>query len=154
MSDDLAEFLRRAAQRYAAAQSEHAEIRDAEVVEDAEILDSGEAVGQDVAAHVARRMATSGFSRRISSLGTNVEQSDDRMEAHLHSAFEHDLGQLGRGTSTPADSILDADDRGAKPEPATVPQAGREVLALLHDDRQLRNAIILSEILRRPEHLW
>ena len=42
MSDDLAEFLRRAAQRYAAAPSERAEILDAEVVEDAEILDPGD----------------------------------------------------------------------------------------------------------------
>ena len=99
-------------------------------------------------------MKTPEFARRISSLGTNVEQSDDRMEAHLHDAFAHDLGQLGTRTSPPAASILDADDHPAKPTPAAVPGGGSGLLAMLYDDRQLRNAIILSEILRRPEHLW
>lgn len=151
MSDDLAEFLRRAAQRYGA----RSEILDAEVVEDAEILDPGDDVAQDVARHVARRMGKSDFTQRVATLGEQVGQSDDRMEAHLHSAFEHDLGQFGTRTSTPEASVFDSDSgRAASATEAAAASGGLSLRSMLRDERQLRNAIILSEILRRPEHLW
>ena len=67
MSDDIAEFLRRAAQRYPHAQRPMQPIViEAEVVEDAEILDTGDTPGQDVVQHVQQHMDTSGFSRRAS----------------------------------------------------------------------------------------
>jgi len=155
MSDDIAEFLRRAAQRYGAPQAERREVLDAEIVEDAEILDPGEVVEQDVSAHVARHMDTSGFARRVSTLGDRVERSDDRMEVHLQSTFQHELGQLGARTSTPEASALEADGLAGTRAPEAAPRpSGVNLVTLLHDTQQLRNALILSEILQRPEHRW
>ena len=155
MSDDIAEFLRRAAQRYPHAQRPMQPIViEAEVVEDAEILDTGDTPGQDVVQHVQQHMDTSGFSRRASSLGATVDQSDDRMDAHVHEIFAYDLGQLTSRAGGPAPSRPEPSAAAAPETRPDVAAGGTPISELLKNPRQLRNALLLSEILQRPERLW
>ena len=149
MSDDIAEFLRRAAQRRSQPPPD-IEIIDADVI-DAEILEDG-VLGADVAHQVTRHLDTSSFDERASHLGENVDRSDDRMETHLQDVFEHQLGQLGTQTSAASDSVLDDDDAETKKKKPAI-QAGT-IAEMLRDPQSLRNAIVAREILTRPEHRW
>lgn len=88
--------------------------------------------------------------QRLGALGSHrlesrLEQADENMEEHVHQAFDHKLGQLGR---TP-----DATER--KSDPAAIPPlAAAGLAAMLTDPANVRQAIILSEILQRPEDRW
>jgi hypothetical protein len=89
-------------------------------------------------------------SRRLGSLGSRrleseVDQADENMEEHVHEVFDHKLGQLGR---TP-------DVTKRQSDPATVPPtAAAGLAAMLTDPANVRQAIVLSEILQRPEQRW
>ncbi|MFV1967233.1 MAG: hypothetical protein ACC628_17530 [Pirellulaceae bacterium] len=150
MSDDIANFLRRAAQRRSPLPPD-IEILDAEIV-DAEILEEEDVSGADVSRQVFQHLDTSSFAEHASHLGENVDQSDDRMESHLHQVFEHKLGRLGAQTSAAAESVLD--DDGAQAEKKKAPTSASTVADMLRDPRNLRNAMVIREILTRPEHLW
>lgn len=169
MAGDIEEFLRRAAQRRAQQQqpakpkiappqpqrprpapSRPVEILEAEVIDEVEIVESGVLRGGSVAAHVEDHIQTGVFDERLSHLGEDVDRSDDRMEAHLHAVFEHDLGALGARTSAAADSSLDDDSPGQKRKPV-VPT---DYLELLQNPTSVQQAIILSEILARPLERW
>jgi len=70
-----------------------------------------------------------------------VTQAEEAMESHLAEAFGHQVGTLG-GETHPLDVVE------AAPSPAA------ELAALLRDPRSVRDAVIVSEILRRPEERW
>ena len=155
MSNEIAEFLRRAAERRAAESRPRIEIVEADVVEDAEIIDPGNEPGADVAQHVAKRMSTAAFSQRVATLGAAVDQADDRMESHLQEKFVHGLGQLGARTGAAQASALDQ-SQAAPPTkaPETTAILASDLMGMLRNRQQLRTAILLSEILQRPEHRW
>ena len=73
-------------------------------------------------------------------LGEEVDLADDKLEAHLHEVFDHQLGRLKKST-------IEAGAQGR--------QAAVEVTAGQRSRRRtpqsIRDAIIMSEILRRPE---
>ena len=156
MAGDIEDFLRRAAQRRAGRQAPQQpapppdiQILDAEVINEqvpqAQIL-SGGSVDQHVSQHIADGV----FDDRLAQLGQEVDRSDDLMEAHLQEHFEHDLGQLGAKTAAAAESTLDDDSPKAPPPPI---QPG-DFARMLCDPASIRQAIILSEILTRPEDRW
>lgn len=155
MVDPIEEFLRRAAQHRQRKAPEE-EIIDAEVLEDDEILEPeplaettrGILSGGGVAEHVEQHIGSASFDQRVAKLGAVVDAADDRMEAHLHDVFEHRLGQLGARTSAAAASTLD-DDSGKPAE-----QARLDITQLFRTPDNIRNAILLHEILQRPEHRW
>lgn len=175
MAGDIEDFLRRAAQRRAQQQQptkpqagppqarppqsrppqpqrprpappRPVEILEAEVIEELPHVLSG----SSVAAHVQEHIRTGVFDEGLSHLGEEVGRSDDRMEAHLHQVFEHDLGALGARTSAADDSSLDDDSPGQKRKPAKP----TNYMELLQDPASIRQAIILSEILARPLERW
>lgn len=159
MAGDIEDFLRRAAQRRTQKPPGTPEIQilsDDDVVVDAEIVDAypvedpGILTGQGVGDHVSQHINTSDFAERLSHLGAVIDNADDRMESHMHEYFEHQLGELGARTSRASDSTLD-DDSG--PPPPEKPQPFN-VKRLLRSPTSVRDAIILSEILRRPEDRW
>ncbi|MBI2826190.1 MAG: hypothetical protein HYX69_16035 [Planctomycetia bacterium] len=81
---------------------------------------------------------------------SEVDQADEMMQSHLQKVFDHKVGQLGPGTpSTPAARTVAS---AAPAEIASLP-AG-EFVALLRDPQSIREAIIVSEILRRPQERW
>lgn len=169
MAGDIEDFLRRAAQRRAPQPGPvirppqrpleiqilgdddvvDAEIIDADVIEDPGILS-----GHDVGDHVSRHINTSDFGERISHLGEEVDQADDRMEAHMHEYFEHALGDLGATTSRASDSTLD-DDGAPKGVPGAIKKRPPfNFRKLLRSPSSIRDAMILNEVLRRPEDHW
>lgn len=88
------------------------------------------------------RVDTTDIAQHVKQLGEEVGLADEHMEAHLAQAFDHQVGsQVGsqgaaaRPAAATFDSALDVD----------------AVLDMLTKPSSVRNAIVLSEILRRPD---
>jgi hypothetical protein len=152
MLEEIEEFLRRAAAKRAAVLNPNAppkqpqrpirvdyvepEIVDVEVIEPAPYTDG-------VADHVARHLDTSSYEVRESRLGKEVGLADENLESRLHNKFDHRLG------------ALDTDDKMASDElDSQVPATPNDIARLLGSAENIRNAIILNEILQPPEHRW
>jgi hypothetical protein len=179
--DEVEEFLRRAAARRAAAQQQQqrpaappaqpawtpppqqpppparrpppladvvmlqpVETVEAEVV-DAELADQQDRLGRGVAQHMR---GTTQIAAHAETLGDELELADDKLEAHLHQVFDHKVGDLKKstteaGAASPTQASRDAPLPGAA-----------SIAHLLVNPQNVRNAIILAEILRRPEDNW
>lgn len=95
--------------------------------------------------HLAESLATRTLTTgSLGQLTTNVAEADDRLEDHLRQVFRRDLSSLGAGEEK-------AVSAPAAPLPST---AAVGLAAMLASGDNLRNAIILSEIINRPEHRW
>ena len=114
-------------------------------------------LGRDVASHVERHLGTSEFDERTEHLGQQVGQADELMAGQLHEKFDHQLGSL---TDTSVGAILpveqDQDADGAFDEPTGrriggTPTSAAGFAALLASNKDVRQAIVLNEILKRPE---
>ena len=146
MSNDIEAFLRRAAQRRVGRKPPDIEILEPEILEPEQplVADTVSAIDA-VASHVAQRMDTDEFDKRASHLGQRVGLADDAMEAHLHEKFDHRLGRL-------ADTSGAGATKGATKGATAIDAA--KVAQLLRTPNGLKQAIILSELLNRPEHRW
>lgn len=170
MKDEVEEFLRRAAARRAQAEAKRrAEQQQAqqqaarplqqrpapiaraplqpmdEVVEiiDAEEADTGSRFTSSVSQHLR---GTAEIARHATSLGAEVDQADDKIAARLHKTFDHKLGQLKDTTSAaPVKAPLQSADAML---------ASMNLTRLLSNATSIRNAIVLSEVLARPEDRW
>ena len=158
MADDITEFLRRAAQRRAqqlkqqraagqrtakgTAQTVSTEVVVAEVV--AKPL--AKAAFSKIEQEVSRDLDTSAFGRRAESMGEVTEQADERMGAVLHAKFDHKLGSIAPPTEAVSGEIMAGTE--------TRVAANHPLLELLRNAQSLRSAIILGELLRRPEERW
>lgn len=168
MSDEIEEFIRRAAERrkqtqgqgqrkpatrpqesqpQPAQQRPRPRLAQPEVVE-AEIV-SAEVV-EHVSGYVAQHLSSQQFTERASHLGEETALADDKMEAHLHQKFDHQIGRLAPST---LDKQSAAATAGAAPTVSYI-SSSADLANLLRSPQSIRNAIILSEILNRPEHLW
>jgi hypothetical protein len=163
MSDEIEDFIRRAAERRKqqtqapsrrppAQQVPRApltpppQVVEAEIVS-AELLDE---VSQSVASHIN----TAKFDERTAHLGEDAAMADDRMEARLQKKFDH---QVGRLASMPSQEP--ARSSPTPPVSATGPVTTRElhpslIAAALRTPQTVRQAIILGEILRPVELDW
>jgi hypothetical protein len=97
-----------------------------------------------LAEELATRTLTSGSLGHLSS---DVAQADDRLESRLRQTFAHDLSTLSAKPSVSPSSP-------AEPATPLPPTAAAGLTALLASGANLRNAVILSEIINRPEHRW
>lgn len=91
-----------------------------------------------------RHLAESGVAEHARHMGEQFGQADDRMQAHLHRKFDHNLGALSAREATPAEQGVVA--------PAATP--AENIAALLATPLGMQQAIILSEIMHRPTHRW
>lgn len=109
-------------------------------VVDAELADDSDRVARRVAAdlHGAEEIA-----EHVRHLGEQVDAAQGKMDAHLHQVFDHQLGQLKQTAQA-------ALPPGDAPAGSTM----SELMRLLRSPQSIRDAIILSEVLNRPEHLW
>lgn len=157
LEDEIGEFLRRAArQRQAqparpprpAERPVMAQPVEVEVVREAPL-------GDQMKRHVREYLNTGDFERRTSELGDEVAQADDQMEQRLHEKFDHELGRLA---ATPGQSAGQPQvEEAAEPEGrvAELPSTAAAGLAvMLSQPIGIRQAIIINEILARPEHRW
>lgn len=123
-------------------------------------------LGAGVSSHVAQAMDNREFTERARHLGERVGLADDDMDAHLHQKFDHQVGQLRSTTQSPPQAVQPSFDdarrgvAGAAPAGAgdaaneAAGVTGADIAQLFRTPRNIRNAIILSEILTRPEHRW
>jgi hypothetical protein len=106
---------------------------------------------------------------------SRLDQTDEQVEEHLHDVFDHQLGRLSSEATRVDVTVGDAYEqapveeyqvmpdayeperaavRTAADEIAETPTAAVGLAAMLSDTENLKQAIVLSEILNRPEHRW
>ncbi len=150
MLDDLEEFLRRAAEQrsqQAPRPSQPAqpviEILDDAV--EAEIVEARPL--SSVAAHVERHHFGEGVADHASHLAEDISLADERMESHLHEAFDHRVGSMDNASTFIGEEGDNASDLDELPPSQS---RAEELASMLRSPTSIRNAVILSEILRRP----
>jgi len=103
-----------------------------------------------VAEHVRQRMK-SDFGQ-MPHLQTEVAQADEKLESHLHQVFNHEVSGLSR---VPGETAQSAAGIGTgAPDSQAAPALAASLAAMLADPTMLRQAVLLHEILGRPEHRW
>ena len=122
-------------------------------VESPQPLQPASPSGARVAEHVRSYLDTGDIVQEVAGLGRDVALADEKMEQHLRDAFTHPLGRLAAAPAeVPATPItLEATALAPRPQPGA---AARALAALLRNPTSVRQAILLSEILNRPEHRW
>ena len=107
---------------------------------DAELAEIGDSVGRHVTQHLR---GTEEIAEHTRHLGEEVDQADDKLESHLHQVFDHQLGKLKKTAST------------AAPAPHDSPASDMsELLQMLRSPKSVRDAIVMAEVLRRPDDRW
>jgi len=154
IQEQIDEFLRRAAQRRggqpAAVEPKAAEV---EIVAD-EDAPVGNRVGQQVQTY----MDTSDFRRRSDEIGGEIAQADQQFTKQVGQAFSGEVGRLASRPGEAAQVMEVATTQAAQPEDyATrptldaLPVAGSGLADLLGSPENITHAVIMAEILRRPE---
>ncbi len=162
VADEIGEFLRRAAERRRALNAPPAAAQppqlpplpSAEAPVQAEVVATAP-VGGLVAQHVDKYLDEQEFGRREVELGKEVAQADKEIDQHLRQVFEHRVSKLeavpGEAAAPPvAYEPPDLVGTGAE-IPATFATG---LLDLVSSPDSLRQAIVLNEILHRPEERW
>lgn len=134
MENEIEAFLRKIAEQSLGGPLSDED--DDEII-DAVLIDESEPEEPIVAEAVGPR-STSRLVDRAAPLSESVDQADERMDEHLQEVFDHRLGQLGRDSQ----------------EPAQQPERKVARLKLFRSRDAIRNAIILNEIINRPEQRW
>ena len=113
--------------------------------------------GDSVSEHVAHHIDTTRFAERGSHMAEKIGLADEKMEAHLHETFDHDEGHtLGRlGTSIGGSGLAQEQQLASDLTPETVGvDIVGQIRQMLKDPNSIRQAILLKEVLDRPEHRW
>jgi len=151
IQEQIDEFLRRAAQRRGG-QPVAEEPKPAEAV-----AEEDAPVGGRVGKQVQSFLDTSEFRRRSEELGGEVAQSDQQFTQQVGQAFS---GQVSRLASRPGEAAQPVEVLATGPaEPEylsrptldALPIAGSGLGELLGSPENIAQAVIMSEILRRPE---
>jgi hypothetical protein len=164
--DEVEEFLRRAAARraQAAAKGRPAAPQSQQpfappppprrpppelIPIEAEVVDAELADTNRVSSLVDRDLAgTQEIAEHTRRLGAEVDLADDKLEAHLQQVFDHRVGQLKTRAGDSVPQTL------AGPSAGAPGLSSSDLARLLMSPQQIRNAIVLGEILRRPEERW
>jgi hypothetical protein len=160
---EIDEFLRRAAQQRPAqpaqpirAQPVKPPARPAQPPVVAEVV-AAAPVGGKVTEHVQKYLDTEDFTRRGAQMGGEVAAQVDReIDQRLHQVFDHSVSQLatvpGESAAAPvAFEPLELSEASAIEIPATFATG---LTDLLTSPESVRQAIVLNEILHRPEERW
>ena len=99
------------------------------------------------------RLRQGGVGARDAHLGDQIEQSDERLESHLQEVLQHSLGQLD-STIAVQPGIAAGTDAGVWDQRATAHPLYDALTQMVSSPRQMQAAIVLSEIIRRPEERW
>ncbi len=106
--------------------------------------DSGQMPPSSVADHVQRFLDSREFEERADRMGDDVEHAADDILEHLHAVFDRPLGTLGDMVSVSAAAA-------AEPVSQVTTELAADIVELLRNPTNVRNAIVMQEILRRPE---
>ncbi len=164
---DIEDFLRHSFERLSdknvASDREEEMIVDADVVEIPEKLErkllvpqvvgDRESLGQGLEKRLEHHDDTSEIARHTPQLGQEVAEADERMETHIHEKFDHQIGTL---KSTLAETLIPQQEHLQSHDDISTIEgiSGKELASLLKNRDGMRRAIVLSEILNRPEDRW
>jgi hypothetical protein len=110
-------------------------------------------VGGAVNEHVSKYLDEKEFDQRASKLGGDVAAADSIFEQHLKEKFGHGLSQLaGKPGETAAPPTPQS--TGFFEDEVPVMAAGTGLAVLLNNIDNLRQAIVVNEILQRPIDRW
>ena len=176
MARDIEEFLRRAAERRKQQQQKHqqpaeppksrrvVEAAEIEIVEPLEVVQPVKPRptrqvrktkiiqkprkrkslrDQSVSEHVRQHIDTSDVSDHADHLGERIQRADDIIDQRIHRKFDHDVGQLDDMPSV-------QDDQVAKVEEEKASRIAVDLIEMLSKPESVRQAILISEILNRP----
>jgi hypothetical protein len=103
------------------------------------------AVEKSVKQHLGNR----GFQERAEHLADDILRQEAEMQRHLEQAFSHQVGTLGGGESTTPKAAAQA-------PPATADRAAtaKALAGILANQADIRQAILLKELLERPTDRW
>jgi hypothetical protein len=122
---------------------------------------------ESLAEQLAHRSEGSVFDQRARQLSHVQQASDNEFQQHMQKVFDHDVGKLG----SPALGLFEAAGAAAaaaateaasatagsaqsSAAPATVRKRTSDIALFLAGKKNIRDAVILTEILRRPEERW
>lgn len=103
------------------------------------------------------------FRESFLSLDQEIDSTDKAATSHLHEKFGHSLGQIKQeegDTLSAYEEPKESVNTDANKQAAVLPgdlakvTAMGEISAALHNQDDLRRAIILNEVLGRPKHRW
>ena len=103
--------------------------------------------GEAVSDSVERHLDTGGFALRANSLTEDMERADIEREEHRKKTFDRQIGSL-------------TDTSRSEPSPSAAGEAqpaganASAIANLLAKPESVRQAIVLNEILNRPEDRW
>lgn len=162
VADEIEEFMRRAAERRASRGTRRAGEQAETVAKTASPAQPVQAqvvaekpVGGQVADHVKKYLDEDAFARREDSLGKEIAQADSEIDQHLRQTFDHRVGQLAAvpgEAAAPTAAAEPPELAGLTADSASPFTTG--LLDLMSDPDSLRQAIVLNEVLRRPEERW
>lgn len=111
--------------------------------------------GQSVADHVREHLDNRQFSQRAEHLGDQgINKGDLEREAHRKQVFDHQLGRLADTSNQQSEKILTAQAATRQATTDAAAAAAIPIASMLANPESLKQAVILNEILSRPEHRW
>lgn len=109
---------------------------------------------ESVGEHVERHIESQGMGRRDAHLGEMIGQADERLETHLTQVFEHRLGNLREQSIGESTSIGQGTDAAYWNQTSGPNELHQRIFELLSTPQNVQAAVLLSEILRRPDDPW
>jgi hypothetical protein len=108
---------------------------------------------ESVAQHVAQSIDSSKFAERATQLSQMQRESDAEFQQHMQRVFQHDVGTL---QSTATEAIGAGEVAAAAPvaRSSSANKPAADIALLLAGRKNIRDAIVLSEILQRPAQRW
>lgn len=99
---------------------------------------------ETVAEHVSSHIDSSSIADHAENLGERIQNADDRIAARLQKRFDHDVSKLD-------DMPTVQDDVVATVTRKEVSAGTEDMLRMLRNPTTIRQAILVSEILKRPQ---
>jgi hypothetical protein len=112
-----------------------------------ELIEEGAGRLTSVEQHVAQHLDTRAFDERATHLTDELDQADERMEDRVRQSLDHTLSQLGAA----AGGVVSVQQQAERTQLSSYAAAAVGLAHLLADPQNLRQAIILNEVLRRPD---
>jgi hypothetical protein len=115
-----------------------------------------EPVGARIGKEVERDLDTQEFTKRTTELGSEVSQADREIDQRLHQVFDHHVSNLelmpGEAAAPPMVAVpLELTEQSLLDIPATFATG---LTDLLVNPDSVRQAVVLNEIIHRPEERW
>jgi hypothetical protein len=113
--------------------------------DEVEIIDAEVADSDRLRSRLQGVGSAAATTERARQTAAEASLADDRMGVHLHEAFDQTVGLIHQSTDLAASAPSDAKRAGFT--------AG-SIVDMLLSPESIRNAIILGEVLRRPDDRW